>query len=188
MPAKRAAPPARLSCGAIFVKPFPARSGAILSYSGLVGNFGSCRKSLVFKAEAIIPVDIEYDGNVHFRRVFCFAVGLTMAPARPLHLPRRRFPGFGFPIASDLVPRAVCTQVDSFCFSFGEAIHKEGREGRCGSSAERPDEVGARQTETRRAGPVWVKSVGLRLVRAASPACDKALDLGPNHRRQNGST
>ncbi|MDQ6434727.1 DNA alkylation repair protein [Mesorhizobium sp. LHD-90] len=45
--------------------------------------------------------------------------------------------------------------------------------------------MGAHQTETRRAGPVWAKSIGLRLVRATSPACDEALDLGPSRRRQN---
>ncbi|MDQ6437837.1 DUF922 domain-containing protein [Mesorhizobium sp. LHD-90] len=70
---------------------------------------------------------------------------------------------------------------------FGEAIHKEGRADRAGCPGKRPDEVGARQTQTRRAGLVWDKSIGLRLVRATSPNFDEALDLVPNHRRQNGS-
>ena len=39
-----------------------------------------------------------------------------------------------------------------FCLSFGEAIHAKDREGQCGSSAERSDKVGVRQTQTRRAG------------------------------------
>jgi len=43
-----------------------------------------------------------------------------------------------------LLFRARCTQIESFCFSFGEPIHEEGGAGRCGSSAKRPDEVGGR--------------------------------------------
>ena len=88
--------------------------------------------------------------------------------------------------AADMTIRAFHDYAKSFCFSFGEAIQQEGREGRCGASVERPDAMGARQTETRRAGPVWAKSFGLWLVRAASPAFAADLDLVPNRHRQNG--
>jgi hypothetical protein len=49
------------------------------------------------------------------------------------------------------------------------------------------DKVGARQTETRGAGPTWANFIGLRLVRATSPTFAKALDLAPNLHRQNGT-
>jgi hypothetical protein len=75
--------------------------------------------------------------------------------------------------------------LDQFCFSDGEAIHAEGREGRCGASAERPDKVGVRRPETRRAGLVWAKSFGLRLGRTTSATLAKPLDLVPNHHPQN---
>jgi len=39
--------------------------------------------------------------------------------------------------------------------------------------------------ETRRAGPVRVNSVGLRLDRATSPIIAETLDLAPNMHRQN---
>jgi len=78
-------------------------------------------------------------------------------------------------------------QIESFCLPFGEAIHEEGRDGRAGCPSERSDDVGARQTQTRRAGLVWAKSFGLRLGRTTSPTFDEVLDLVPNHRRQNGS-
>jgi hypothetical protein len=56
-----------------------------------------------------------------------------------------------------------------------------------GASVEQADKVGARRRQTRRAGPVWAKSIGLRLDRTASAFFAEALDLVPNHRRQNGS-
>ena len=52
---------------------------------------------------------------------------------------------------------------------------------------ERPDAVGVGQTETRRAGLVWANSVGLRLDRTTGTAFAEALDLVPNHHRQNAS-
>jgi len=45
------------------------------------------------------------------------------------------------------------------------------------ASSERLDEPGARRPETRRAGPVWQKSFGLRLVRAPGTAFAGCLDL-----------
>ncbi len=61
--------------------------------------------------------------------------------------------------------RGSCGWIESFCFSDGEAIHQEGREGRTSGTADRADAVGARRPETRRAGPVWAKSIALRLGR-----------------------
>lgn len=43
------------------------------------------------------------------------------------------------------------------------------------------------QTETRRAGPVWAKSFGLRLARATSPNRAEPLGPVPNLLRQNAS-
>jgi hypothetical protein len=76
----------------------------------------------------------------------------------------------------------------SFCLSCGEVIHAKGCEGRCGSSAEQADKVGDRRRQTRRAGPVWAKSIGLRLDRTARALFAEVLDLIPNHRRQDVSS
>jgi hypothetical protein len=106
--------------------------------------------------------------------------------------------------------------LDQFCFSGGAAIHAEGREGRSGTTAERADKVGVRRPETlpvgllfanqqsdnpagrtypvsretgldRWAGLVWAKSFGLWLGRTTSVTVAEALDLAPNHHRQNDS-
>jgi hypothetical protein len=113
-------------------------------------------------------------------------------------------------------PGPFLGQIESFCFSGGEAIHAEGREGRTGGTAERPDKVGARRPETlpvgclwqtnkqtipagrtfpvsqkrgSTGGPgwIWAKSFGLRLDRATSTVFAESLDLGPNQLRQNVS-
>jgi hypothetical protein len=76
----------------------------------------------------------------------------------------------------------------SFCLSCGEVIHAKGCEGRCGSSAEQADKVGARRRQTRRAGPVWAKSIGLRLDGTTSALFAEVLDLVPNPHRQNVSS
>jgi hypothetical protein len=78
-------------------------------------------------------------------------------------------------------------RLNQFCFSSGEAIHAEGGEGDVYPSAEPPDKVGVRRTETRRAGHVWLNSGGLWLDRIPDTAFAKSLDLEPNLLRQNGS-
>jgi hypothetical protein len=78
--------------------------------------------------------------------------------------------------------------MESFCLSCGGMIHAKGCEGRCGSSAAQADKVGARRRQTQRAGPVWIKSFGLRLDRTASAFVAEVLDLVPNPHRQNVSS
>ena len=55
-------------------------------------------------------------------------------------------------------------------------------------SAERPDKVGGRRAETRRAGSICLKSFGLRLGRTTGTTIAASLDLAANSRRQNGHT
>jgi hypothetical protein len=74
-----------------------------------------------------------------------------------------------------------------FCFSDGEAIRQERRDGRGGSTTERLDEAGARQRETLRAGCIRPESFGFRLGRGTTTPVAEILDLVPDARRQNDS-
>jgi len=68
-------------------------------------------------------------------------------------------------------------RLKQFCFRAGEAIHKEKRAVRSGATDKRFDAVGVRQPETRRAGPVWHNSCGLRLGRIPIRPSPKPLIL-----------
>ncbi len=46
-------------------------------------------------------------------------------------------------------------RLNQFCFSSGETIRAEGGEGDVVHRPKAPDKADVRQTETRRAGPVW---------------------------------
>ncbi|WP_339765785.1 hypothetical protein [uncultured Hoeflea sp.] len=69
-----------------------------------------------------------------------------------------------------------------FCFSPDETIHAEGGEDDVEHRPTAPDKVGVRQSETRRAGPVWPNSGGFRLARTPGATFADPLDLEPNRR------
>jgi hypothetical protein len=77
--------------------------------------------------------------------------------------------------------------IGSLCFSDGEAIRRERREGRGGSTAERLDEAGARQRETLRVGCIMPESFGFRLGRGTTTTFAEILDLVPDALRQSDS-